>query len=86
MLEAEFSIAQMRMPQTDYWIARIYAQVVNTGYATRLVWKDRPDGTLESSSKPMPSAAKPDDRHFRDCPLTGHAGEMPKSTRMTLAV
>jgi hypothetical protein len=28
--------------------------------------------------------AKPDNRHFRDCPLTGHAADMPKSTRMTL--
>jgi hypothetical protein len=31
MLEAEFSIAQMRMPQTDYWIARIYAQSSTRG-------------------------------------------------------
>jgi hypothetical protein len=28
-------------------------------------------------------AKKPDNRHFRDYPLTGHAADMPKSTRMT---
>jgi hypothetical protein len=27
------------------------------------------------TSKPMPS--KPDNRHFRDYPLTGHAADMP---------
>jgi hypothetical protein len=27
--------------------------------------------------------AKPDNRHFREYPLTGHAADMPKSTRMT---
>jgi len=26
---------------------------------------------------------KPDNRHFRDQPLTGHAADMPKSTQMT---
>jgi hypothetical protein len=30
-----------------------------------------------------PPTAKPDNRHFRDYPLTGRAANMPKSTKMT---
>jgi len=33
--------------------------------------------------KPMPSTAKPDARHFRDCPRTEHIPDTAKRTRMT---
>src|ERR1700694_1887631 len=31
----------------------------------------------------MPSTGKPDNRHFRDYPVTGHAVDTPKLTRTT---
>jgi hypothetical protein len=34
-------------------------------------------------SKPIPSTGKTDKEYFRDYPLTGHAADMPKSTRMS---
>jgi len=37
---------------------------------------------LESRPKAKPTA-KPDNRHFRDDPLSGPAADMPKSTKMT---
>jgi hypothetical protein len=38
---------------------------------------------LESRPNRRLQPAKPDNRHFRDYPLTGHAADMRKSTRMT---
>src|SRR6266849_10739330 len=45
-------------------------------------------GGLQSSVKfnrehGVPSTAKPNDRHFRDYPLTGHVPDITKPTRMT---
>src|ERR1700676_2875430 len=41
------------------------------------------DWALKSRPNRCLQPAKPDNRHFRDYPLTGHAAGMSKSTRMT---
>jgi hypothetical protein len=58
------------------------APVVNTGNATRLVRQKRHGWSLESRPNRCLQPAKSNNRNFRDYPVTGHAADMPKSTRM----
>jgi hypothetical protein len=68
------------------WMSLYFSAAVWASLALCVVYsvedylpRHRSDVTVISRS----SAAPPDNRHFRDLPVTGHATDVPKSTRMT---
>src|SRR5260370_38088202 len=48
--------------------------------------REAPVWTLESRPNPCVEPVNPDTRHFRDYPLTGHAADIPRSTRMEIII